>query len=220
MSQTGRNSNAVRRAMQLYAVTDRAWTGEKTLYRQVQEALEGGITCLQLREKDLPEKEFMEEALQIRDLCARYHVPFIINDNVRLAVRCGADGVHVGQSDMPPAEVRQLTGDYMLIGVSAQTVEEAKKAEADGADYLGVGACFTTSTKKDAHSVSYDTLKEICAAVSIPVVAIGGIKESNILQLKGAGADGVAVVSAIFAAEDIQKAARNLRKLSEEMSGK
>lgn len=220
MSQTGRNSNAVRRAMQLYAVTDRAWTGEKTLYRQVQEALEGGITCLQLREKDLPEKEFMEEALQIRDLCARYHVPFIINDNVRLAVRCGADGVHVGQSDMPPAEVRQLTGDYMLIGVSAQTVEEAKKAEADGADYLGVGACFTTSTKKDAHSVSYNTLKEICAAVSIPVVAIGGIKESNILQLKGAGADGVAVVSAIFAAEDIQKAARNLRKLSEEMSGK
>lgn len=220
MSQTGRNSNAVRRAMQLYAVTDRAWTGEKTLYRQVHEALEGGITCLQLREKDLPEKEFMEEALQIRDLCAQYHVPFIINDNVRLAVRCGADGVHVGQSDMPPAEVRQLTGDYMLIGVSAQTVEEAKKAEADGADYLGVGACFTTSTKKDAHSVSYNTLKEICAAVSIPVVAIGGIKESNILQLKGAGADGVAVVSAIFAAEDIQKAARNLRKLSEEMSGK
>lgn len=220
MSQTGRNSNAVRRAMQLYAVTDRAWTGEKTLYQQVQEALEGGITCLQLREKDLPEKEFMEEALQIRDLCARYHVPFIINDNVRLAVRCGADGVHVGQSDMPPAEVRQLTGDYMLIGVSAQTVEEAKEAEADGADYLGVGACFTTSTKKDAHSVSYDTLKEICAAVSIPVVAIGGIKESNILQLKGSGADGVAVVSAIFAAEDIRKAARNLRKLSEEMSGK
>lgn len=183
MSQTNRNSNAVRRAMRLYAVTDRAWTGEKTLYEQVREALEGGITCLQLREKDLSEKAFMEEALQIRDLCAQYHVPFIINDDVRLAVRCGADGVHVGQNDMPPADVRRLTGDYMLIGVSARTVEEAKQAEADGADYLGVGACFTTATKKDAHSVSYETLHEICEAVSIPVVAIGGIRELSLIHI-------------------------------------
>lgn len=203
--------------MLLYAVTDRMWTGKKTLYEQIEEALKGGITCLQLREKKLGEEEFLEEALKIKSLCNSYNVPFIINDNVDIALKCGADGVHVGQHDMQAENVRKLVGEDMIIGVSARTVEQAVLAENNGADYLGVGAVFNTSTKTDANSVSFQTFSEICKAVSIPVVAIGGISSENILQLSGLGADGVALVSAIFSAENIEQECRKLHSLSEKM---
>ena len=184
----------------LYAVTDRSWLGEKTLFQQVEEALQGGVTMLQLREKDLDEKSFMEEAAAVKALCARYQVPFLIDDNVSLALRCGADGVHVGQSDMEAGEVRARIGPDKILGVSAQTVSQAVLAQEAGADYLGVGAVFSTSTKLDADTVSLETLREICTAVKIPVVAIGGINEANLPELTGSGINGVAVVSAIFAA--------------------
>ena len=203
--------------MRLYAVTDRAWTGRQSLMEQVECALKGGVTCVQLREKELDEAAFLEEAIQMKQLCARYGVPFIVNDNVEIAVKCGADGVHVGQSDMEAGHVRQMVGDKMMIGVSARTVEEAMAAQAAGADYLGVGAMFSTSTKLDAHVLSHQTLRDICAAVDIPVTAIGGINEENMMRLAGSGVDGVALVSAIFAAEDIEAACRRLKTLSEEM---
>lgn len=203
--------------MLLYAVTDRSWIGERTLLGQVKEALEGGVTCVQLREKQLDDKSFLSEALEIRELCRAYGVPFIVNDNVDIAVRCKADGIHVGQRDMEAGDVRSIVGKDMIIGVSAQTVEQAVAAEKAGADYLGVGAVFSTSTKADACEVTFQTLREICSAVSIPVVAIGGINKKNILRLSGSGADGVAVVSAIFAAEDIESECKILKKLSEEM---
>ena len=203
--------------MRLYAVTDRAWTGRQSLMEQVECALKGGVTCVQLREKELDEVAFLEEAIQMKQLCARYGVPFIVNDNVEIAVKCGADGVHVGQSDMEAGHVRQMVGEKMMIGVSARTVEEALAAQAAGADYLGVGAMFSTSTKLDAHVLSHQTLRDICAAVDIPVTAIGGINEENMMRLAGSGVDGVALVSAIFAAEDIEAACRRLKSLSEEM---
>lgn len=203
--------------MLLYAVTDRAWTGEKTLYAQVEEALRGGVTCVQLREKNLSDDEFLAEALEISALCRQYGVPFFINDNVEVAVRCGADGIHVGQSDMEAGAVRQRVGDQMMIGVSVHNVEEARKAQQNGADCLGVGAMFSTSTKLDAEVLSWQTLHDICAAVDIPVVAIGGINEQNIHELSGSGVDGVALVSAIFAAENIEETCRTLRALSQEM---
>ena len=203
--------------MRLYAVTDRAWTGRQSLMEQVECALKGGVTCVQLREKGLDEAAFLEEAIQMKQLCARYGVPFIVNDNVEIAVKCGADGVHVGQSDMEAGHVRQMVGEKMMIGVSARTVEEALAAQAAGADYLGVGAMFSTSTKLDAHVLSHQTLRDICAAVDIPVTAIGGINEENMMRLAGSGVDGVALVSAIFAAEDIEAACRRLKTLSEEM---
>lgn len=203
--------------MLLYAVTDRAWTGKKTLYQQVEEALKGGVTCLQLREKALGDEDFLKEAIEIKKLCQKYAVPFIINDNVEVALKCGADGIHVGQGDMEAGNVRGLAGDQMIIGVSAGTVEQAVAAERNGADYLGVGAVFSTSTKPDAKAVSHDTLKAICSAVSIPVVAIGGISRENMPELAGTGTDGVALVSAIFACEDIERACRELRVLAEKM---
>lgn len=199
----------------LYAVTDRAWTGEKTLAMQVEEALRGGATCLQIREKELTDKEFLEEAILIKDLCLRYQVPFIINDNVEVAIQCQADGIHVGQHDMKALDVRKRIGNGMILGVSAQTVEQAVLAEKSGADYIGVGAVFTTSTKLDADTVSKETLTSICRAVTIPVVAIGGIYKHNIMKLKGTGIQGVALVSAIFAEENIESATRELRELSE-----
>lgn len=203
--------------MLLYAVTDRAWTGRQSLLEQVECALKGGATCVQLREKELDEAAFLEEAIQMKQLCAKYGVPFIVNDNVDIAIKCGADGVHVGQSDMEAGHVRELAGDQMMIGVSARTVEEALAAQAAGADYLGVGAMFSTSTKLDAHVLRYQTLKDICAAVHIPVTAIGGINEENMMGLAGSGVDGVALVSAIFAAEDIEAACRRLKAMSEAM---
>lgn len=205
--------------MLLYAVTDRAWTGEQTLYQQVEHALKGGVTCVQLREKDLPEAEFLAEAREIGALCRAYRVPFIINDDVEIALACGADGVHVGQSDMEAGRVRAAVGEGMMIGVSARTVEEALAAQRAGADYLGVGAVFATSTKLDAEAVSRQTLADICAAVDIPVTAIGGISRDNILELSGTGIDGVALVSAIFGAEDIQGRCRELKELARRAAG-
>ncbi len=202
--------------MLLYAVTDRAWTGKQTLCEQVESALKGGCTCVQLREKELSEPEFLEEAIKIHKLCQSYGVPFIVNDNVDIAVKCHAEGVHVGQDDMKAASVRQKVGDDMIIGVSAHTVEEALDAVKNGADYLGVGAVFGTSTKPDADVLTKDMLKSICDCVSVPVVAIGGINGGNIKELSHTGIDGVALVSAIFGADDIESTCRSLRALSEE----
>lgn len=207
----------LKKAMCLYAVTDRAWTGRQTLPEQVEDSVKGGVTCVQLREKDLLDDEFLKEAIEIKKLCGKYGVPFIINDNVEVAIKCGADGIHVGQSDMQAKNVRELVGDKMIVGVSAQTVEQALAAQAAGADYLGVGAVFHTDTKSDADDVAHDTLREICSAVDIPVVAIGGINKGNIMELKGTGVDGVALVSAIFAADDIESECKELKSLSEQM---
>ena len=211
--------NCRKEYMQLYAVTDRTWVGEQTLLEQVEAALKGGVTCVQLREKELDEEAFLEEAMEMKVLCEKYHVPFIINDNVEIAIKCKADGIHVGQKDMEAGNVRKLVGDDMMIGVSARTVEQALKAQEAGADYLGVGAMFTTTTKLDANQVSFETLNAIFEAVTIPVVAIGGISKANMLELAGSGADGVALVSAIFAAEDIEEECRELGTLSRKMSG-
>lgn len=202
--------------MLLYAVTDRSWVGKQTLYEQVESALKGGVTCVQLREKELDQTAFLEEAVEMKKLCSKYGVPLIINDNVDVALKCGADGVHVGQSDMAAGNVRKAVGDKMIVGVSAQTVEQALAAQAAGADYLGVGAVFPTSTKSDAREVSRQTLKDICAAVDIPVTAIGGINKSNMAELSGTGKDGVALVSAIFAAQNIAEECRLLKRLSAE----
>ncbi|MCR5540507.1 MAG: thiamine phosphate synthase [Ruminococcus sp.] len=206
-----------KKTMLLYAVTDRAWLGDMTLYQQVECALKGGVTCVQLREKELSDEDFLAEAIEIGALCKKYGVPFFINDNVDVAVKCKADGIHVGQEDMAAAKVRERVGDDMMIGVSVHTVSEALEAVAAGADCLGVGAMFSTSTKADASVLPKDTLRDICNAVDIPVVAIGGIGKGNIEKLKGTGVDGVALVSAIFSAEDIESECRELRKLSEEM---
>lgn len=203
--------------MLLYAVTDRAWLGDMTLYQQVELALKGGVTCVQLREKELSDEDFLAEAIEISALCKKYGVPFFINDNVDIAVKCKADGIHVGQEDMAAAKVRERVGEDMMIGVSVHSVSEALEAVAAGADCLGVGAMFSTSTKADASVLPKDTLRDICNAVDIPVVAIGGIGKGNIDKLKGTGVDGVALVSAIFSAEDIESECRELRKLSEEM---
>lgn len=206
-----------KQAMTLYAVTNRAWVGKQSLYEQVESALKGGATCVQLREKELDDAGFLEEAKAIRALCKRYHVPFIVNDNVDIAIACNADGVHVGQEDMQAWDVRNRVGDAMIIGVSAHSVEEAQEAVRNGADYLGVGAMFSTSTKADVSVLPVDTLKAICAAVEIPVVAIGGINKQNLMTLAGTGVDGVALVSAIFSAEDIEAECQELRALSEKM---
>ncbi|MBQ3390913.1 MAG: thiamine phosphate synthase [Clostridia bacterium] len=203
--------------MLLYAVTDRAWVGKQTLYEQVESALKGGVTCVQLREKELNEEDFLKEAIELAALCKRYGVPFFVNDNVEIAVACKADGIHVGQEDMETAKVRERVGDDMMIGVSVHTVEEALIAVEHGADCLGLGTVFPTTTKTDVDVMPRELMQEICRAVEIPVVAIGGINESNLMQLAGTGVDGVALVSAIFAAEDIEGTCRKLRKLSEEM---
>ena len=203
--------------MLLYAVTDRMWTGKQTLMEQVEDALKGGATCVQLREKELDEAAFLQEALEMKALCEKYHVPFFVNDNVEIAVKCKADGIHVGQSDMATAKVRQAVGEDMMIGVSVHSVEEALEAVRNGADCLGVGAMFSTSTKANADVLTKEVLKEICDAVDIPVVAIGGISKNNMADLKGTGVDGVALVSAIFAAEDIEEECRILRQMAEEM---
>lgn len=203
--------------MLLYAVTDRAWAKEKSLYQQVEEALKGGVTCVQLREKNLPDEEFLQEAIEIKSLCRKYNVPLFINDNVSVALKCGADGIHVGQDDMAASEVRGIVGENMMIGVSAHSVEEALEAVKNGADCLGVGAMFATSTKTDANVLSWQTLYDICHAVDIPVVAIGGLNKDNIPSLAGSGVDGVALVSAIFASKDIESECRLLRKTAYNM---
>jgi thiamine-phosphate pyrophosphorylase len=198
----------------LYAVTDRSWLNGQTLYEQVEEALKGGATFVQLREKILDDETFLKEAIEIQALCKKYGVHFVVNDNVEIAKRMNADGVHVGQSDMEAGNVRALLGKNKILGVSAQTVEQALLAEQRGADYLGVGAVFHTGSKADADDVSHETLRAICDAVSIPVVAIGGIGKHNVLELCGSGIRGIAVISAIFAADDIQNATKELKALT------
>ena len=201
----------------LYAVTDRHWLNGETLYSQVEKTLEGGTTFVQLREKELDEAHFLKEAKEIKELCARYRVPFVINDNVDIALEMDADGVHVGQSDMEADDVRAKLGPDKIIGVSCKNVEQALLAKKHGADYLGVGAMYPTGTKKDATAVTPEALSAICQAVNIPVVAIGGINKDRLEPLKGTGVDGVAVVSAIFAAEDIEKATRELKEAVREI---
>ena len=204
--------NCRKEDMLLYVITDRHWLNGETLYQQVEKALKGGVTFLQLREKNLDEEHFMEEAREIKKLCGEYQVPFIINDNVEIAQAVGADGVHVGQSDMEAGAVREKLGPDKILGVSARTVEQALLAQERGADYLGVGAVFATGSKADAAELPHETLKAICEAVSIPVVAIGGITAENISQLKGTGICGVAVISAIYAQNNIKEAAEELKE--------
>lgn len=203
-----------RNSLLLYAVTDRTWLKGRSLAAVVDEALKAGVTFLQLREKDLDNDSFLQLAREIKTIADKYQIPYVINDNVDVAMACGADGVHVGQNDMFAKDVRKLIGPGKILGVSAQTVEQALTAEKNGADYIGVGTVFPTSTKLDAEAVPFETLKEICSAVSIPVVAIGGINKDNALKLAGSGIDGIAVVSAIFAREDITAAVKELRQIA------
>ena len=196
------------------------WLNGETLYSQVEKVLKGGATFIQLREKNLDEEHFMEEAKEIQKLCRKYHVPFIINDNVELTAAINADGVHVGQRDMEAGDVRAKLGPDKIIGVSAQTVQQAVEAERRGADYLGVGAVFPTGTKEDAVEVGKEVLKEICEAVSIPVVAIGGVGAHNVEELAGSGISGIAVISALFAQPDIEQATKDLRSRTEQMLAK
>ena len=204
----------------VYAVTDRAWLRGKTLAERTEEALRGGATMVQLREKDLAEEEFEQEARELQKLCRHYRVPFLINDNVELAKKLDADGVHVGQDDMDPSAVRALLGQDKIVGVTAKTVEQARSAEAAGADYLGSGAVFGTLTKGDAKPLSPEHFREICSSVSIPVVAIGGINAGNMERLAGCGMSGFAIVSGIFAAEDIEAETKKIRDLAEKLCGK
>ena len=196
----------------LYAVTDQAWVGNQTLLEQIEDALKGGATIVQLREKKMDENSFVEEAIQVRDLCRKYHVPLIINDNVEVALKSGADGVHVGIEDAPVAEIRKRVSADFIIGATCKTVEQAKIAEAAGADYMGVGAVFPSPTKTNAVRITNAQLREIVSSVSIPAVAIGGISYDNVCQIQGSSVSGVAVVSAIFGAEDIEKATTLLKE--------
>lgn len=200
-----------KKSLLLYAVTD----GGECICERVKEALRGGVTMVQLRKKGHKTKGFINEAREIQRLCREYNVPFIVNDDADLAKLLDADGVHVGQHDMSAEKVREIIGDTKIIGVSAQTAEQAEEAERVGADYLGVGAVFATSSKADAEYVSYDTLKDICARVKIPVAAIGGIDAENVSKLAESGICGVAVISAIFGAEDIKSAAECLKAEAE-----
>ncbi len=204
--------------LRLYAVTDRSWLNGRTLMQQVEEALIGGATLVQLREKELDDGHFLQEAIEMTALCHRYGVPLLVNDNVEIARRSGADGVHLGQDDMDAAEARRLLGPDSIIGVTAKTIEQARLAEAAGADYLGSGAVFGSLTKLNAKPMTKELLKSICSAVSIPVVAIGGVKRSNIMELSGTGIAGAAVVSGIFAAADICEECRLLRRMAEEIA--
>lgn len=208
----------IREAMCLYAVTDSQWLAGRTLPEVVKEAIEGGATFMQLREKEMAYGEFLTLAKQVKKVTDTYHIPFVIDDEIDLAKEADADGVHIGQSDRALTEARKILGPDKIIGVSVQTVEQAVEAERGGADYLGVGSIFTTSTKLDADAVTPETLRAICDAVSIPVVAIGGIGKDNLLKLRGTGIDGVAVVSAIFAAEDVKDAAKTLRELAKQLT--
>ena len=203
--------------MRLYAVTDRSWLNGQTLYEQVEQALKGGVTLVQLREKGLGAEQFLQEARQIQQLCHRFGVPLIINDSIEVALAVDADGVHLGQDDANAAQARQLLGKEKIIGVSAHNVQEALQAVQDGADYLGSGAVFGSGTKTNVSTLPMQTLREICNAVPIPVVAIGGITEQNLQQLSGSGIAGAAVVSAIFAQENIEEAAIRLRGLLSQM---
>lgn len=208
----------IRRTMLLYAITDRSWLKEgESLTDVCREVLDNGATFLQIREKDLDKENFEKEAAELKKLCEKYRVPFVVNDNVQIALDIDADGVHVGQSDIKGRDIRSLIGPDKILGISAGTAEEAVAAEKAGADYIGVGAVFGTSTKKDARNLSIEKLREICGAVSIPAVALGGISRENVSELDGSGASGIAVISAIFGAGEPGKATGELLKLAEEM---
>lgn len=200
----------------LYAVTDRSWLGDRTLAEVVEEVIAGGVTMVQLREKGRTQDEILAAAREIRAVCNRHGVPFLVNDSIELARACGADGVHLGQSDVPEGDVRKLA-EGLILGLSANTVESARLAASRGADYLGVGAVFGTTTKHDARDLTPEKLREITAAVDVPVVAIGGVNADNILRLRGCGMEGAAVVSGLFAQPDPGDAARRLRALAEEI---
>lgn len=204
----------------LYAVTDRSNICNLTLYEQIEMALRGGVTCLQLREKNLSEDEFISEAVKVKELCLRYNVPLIINDNADVAIKSGADGVHVGIEDAPVDELRKRLPKGFIIGATAKTIEQAKAAEKAGADYIGVGAVFPSPTKTNAIRITHNELQQICSAVSIPAVAIGGINYDNIDELKGGGMEGVAVVSAIFSADDIYTATMQLKEKAKAVTNK
>lgn len=197
-------------SMLVYAITDRHWTGEKTLEQQVDEVLKNGATFLQIREKNMPHDELVKEAVLIKEIAKKYNVPVVIDDDIYAVIESGVDGVHIGQKDMDYIEARKLLGDDKIIGMTAPSVELAKKAEKLGADYIGAGAVFNTSTKKDTKPLELSTLKEICSSISIPVVAIGGIDHSNVRKLNGTDIDGVAVISALFGADDPGEATREL----------
>lgn len=203
--------------LRLYAVTDRRWLNGYTLAEAVEAAIQGGVTCLQLREKDMDTDAFLAEAKEIASVCRRYGVPFIVNDNIEVALQCGADGVHLGQSDTAIAAARKMLGKDQIIGATAKTVEQALAAQNAGADYLGIGAVYATGTKTDTRQITHETLREICAAAEIPAVAIGGITEENAQALAGTGIAGIAVVSAIFAQNDIGRAAENLRAIADKL---
>lgn len=205
--------------LMLYLVTDRTWLKEESLESVVETALKNGVSFVQLREKDLSFEDFKDLADKIKSVTDKYHIPLVINDNIKVAVEVATDGVHIGQGDMDVKEARDLIGPEKILGVSAETLEQAKRAEEDGADYIGVGAIFPTGSKDDARSVSIETLKKINKGVNIPVVAIGGINHENIEELGGSEIDGVAVISAILAKEDPGKAARDLRKLADKFLG-
>ncbi|RBP46738.1 thiamine phosphate synthase [Garciella nitratireducens] len=209
--------NVDRKSMLLYAITDRTWLGTHSLKEQVEQTIQAGATFVQLREKNISNEEFVKLAKEIKEVTDVYKIPFVINDNIRVAQIVDADGVHIGQEDMNVKEVRKILGEDKIIGVSAQTVEQAIQAQQEGADYIGTGAVFPTSTKKDADIISLDILKKICQRVSIPVVAIGGINESNVMKLKDIGISGISVISAIFSKPDIYSATKNLRMLSEQI---
>lgn len=211
--------NITKEQLLLYGVTERACLTGRSLESQIEAALQGGVTCLQLREKHLDKEELLEEAKRVKKICESYQVPLILNDDVELMLASDADGVHVGQQDMDARMARELIGPDKILGVSARTVEQALKAEQAGADYLGVGAIFGTSTKEDAKKIDYQTLQDICRAVKIPVVAIGGVSAENVEKLAGSGICGVAAVSAIFAPQDVQKAAAELKKRTAKMVG-
>ena len=214
----GFTKEEIKNSMLLYAVTDRAWLKEnEDLTSVCKSVIENGATFLQIREKDLDEGTFEQEAEALKKLCAQYHIPFVVNDSVEIALDIDADGVHVGQSDIKGRDIRSMIGNEKILGISAGTVEEAIAAEKAGADYIGVGAVFGTSTKRNARNLTVEKLKEISESVSIPVVAIGGIGVSNVMELVESGVDGVAVVSAIFAAENPGEATAKLLKLSKEM---
>lgn len=208
--------NVTKESLLLYAVTDRAWLSGASLEDRVRDALAGGATFLQLREKDLPDGEFLALALRIKKIAAEFGVPFVINDNVGVALKSGADGVHIGQRDTDAREVRALLGRDKILGVSVQTAEQALKARQDGADYIGAGAVFATGTKGDAETIGLDGLREIAASAALPVVAIGGLNKDTIPLLKGLGANGAAVVSAIFAQKDPKAAAKELYLIAKE----
>lgn len=203
--------------LELYLVSDRHWLEQRLLEEDIEKAIQGGVTIVQLREKNLDEQNFITEAKKIKQLCAKYQIPFIINDNLNVALAVDSDGIHIGQDDLPVNFVRDKIGPNKILGVSVHNLNEAKKAESDGADYLGVGAVFSTTTKNDASNVTSKELLDITTNVDLPVVAIGGINQNNCLQLKGSKINGIAVVSAIMAAANIKKATQELKQLARDI---